>query len=271
MSVCHWDYAVAVPPHPMIDISQAIRQMEAFIVERHEAAGTDGYVVGVSGGLDSAVVTVLAVRALGPDAVTGLVLPSDPNSPANMADARELCGDLGIDVTERSIEPIVDAVTQQLPFGPATITLGNVRARTRMVIEYAVANEYNNLVLGAGNRSETLLGYFTKYGDAAVDIQPMGELYKTEVAEVARYLDLERFAEKTPSAALWEGQTDEGEIGADYETIDRVLRRLVDEGQSPDRIAETTDIDHETVEHLAEMWRSSAHKRTRPPSPSLRE
>jgi NAD+ synthase len=245
--------------------------METFLAERLASADADGYVVGVSGGLDSAVATTLAARAVGADAVTGLVMPGRPNDEANMADARALCRELGVEFEVVSISPVVDAVDGQLPFDPSRLTLGNVRARTRMVLEYAVANEYSGLVLGASNRSERLLGYFTKYGDAAVDVQPMQSLYKTEIADVARVIDLdERFVEKTPTAALWEGQTDEEEIGADYTTVDRVLRRLVDEGQSIDRIASDTDVDVETVERLAGLWRSSSHKRSPPPAPDLR-
>lgn len=256
----------------MVEIPRAVETMEAFLAERLTDAGAEGYVVGVSGGLDSTVVTKLAVRAVGPDAVRGLVMPGRPNSEANMADARALCTDLGVEHEDFSIAPVVDAVEGQLPFEPDRLTLGNVRARTRMVLEYAVANERDLLVLGASNRSEGLLGYFTKYGDAAVDVQPMADLYKTEVEAVARHVGLdERFVEKTPTAALWEGQTDEEEIGVDYETVDAVLRRLVDEGLSVGATVAETDADRETVEHLREMWQSSKHKRSRPPSPDLRD
>jgi len=254
-----------------MDVPWAIQRMEAFLADRLASADAGGYVVGVSGGLDSAVATTLAVRAVGADAVLGLIMPGRPNDPANMADARGLCRGRGIEFEEFSIQPVVDAVGAQLPFGPSWLTLGNVRARSRMVLTYAVANERELLVLGTGNRSERLLGYVTKYGDAAADVLPMKDLYKTEVVDVARALDLdERFVEKPPTAELWAGQTDEGEIGADYETVDAVLRRLVDENQSPARVATTTDIDRETVDRLAEMWRSTAHKRAMPPGPRLR-
>jgi len=256
----------------MVDVPEVVARMEGFLADSLQSAGAEGYVVGVSGGLDSAVVTRLAARAVGSDSVYGLVLPGRPSSERHMADARELCTDLDIEYEQRSIEPIVDAFDEQLPFEPGQRTLGNVRARARMVVEYAVANEHDSLVLGAGNRSESLLGYFTKYGDGAVDVQPMRDLYKTEIPGVARYIDLdERFIEKTPTAELWEGQTDESEIGVAYETIDRVLRRLVDEEQTGAEIADQTDIDRETVTHLREMWQSSMHKRSRPPSPDLRD
>jgi len=256
----------------MVDVARAVERMESFLAEQLADAGAEGYVVGVSGGLDSAVATTLAARAVGPDSVTGLVMPGRPNSEANMADARALCRDLGVAFEEISIQPIVDATEAQLPFEPATPTLGNVRARTRMVLEYAVANEHDQLVLGAGNRSERLLGYVTKYGDDAVDVQPMKDLYKSDIPQVARHVGVdERFIEKTPTAALWEGQTDESELGAKYETIDTVLRRVVDADQSPAQVARATGIDREIVDRLVDRWRSSAHKRTQPPGPSLRE
>jgi NAD+ synthase len=256
----------------MVDVSRAVERMEAFLADQLSSSGADGYVVGVSGGLDSAVATTLAVRAVDADAVTGLVMPGRPNDEANMADARALCRDLGVAFDELPIHSIVDAVGGQLPFDASRRTLGNVRARTRMVLAYAVANERDRLVLGTGNRSERLLGYVTKYGDAAVDVQPMQSLYKTEVEAVAGDIGLDkRFVEKPPTAALWAGQTDEGEIGADYATVDRVLRRLVDEAQSPERIAADTDVDAGTVHRLAEMWQSSAHKRAPPPAPNLRD
>ncbi|WP_435066637.1 NAD+ synthase [Haloplanus sp. C73] len=256
----------------MVDVPQAVERMEAFLADQMEAAGVDGYVVGVSGGLDSAVATTLATRAVGSDAVFGLIMPGRPNDEENMADARALCRDLDVAFEELSIQPIVDATDAQLPFDASRLTLGNVRARTRMVLEYAVANEQDRLVLGAGNRSERLLGYVTKYGDEAVDVQPMKDLYKTDVSAVARHVGVdERFIEKTPTAALWEGQTDESELGADYETIDTVLRRVVDAEQSPGRVASETGIDRETVDRLVELWQSSAHKRTQPPGPSLRD
>jgi NAD+ synthase len=256
----------------MVSVQRAVREVEEFLAGALAAADADSYVLGVSGGLDSAVAATLATRSVGSDAVVGLILPSRPSDEEHMADARELCGTLGVEYHEFSIDPIVDAVEQRLPFGPGRITLGNVRARTRMVVEYAVANERECLVLGTSNRSERLLGYVTKYGDAAADVQPLQDLYKTEVADVASHVGLDRrFVEKTPTAGLWEGQTDEGEIGVPYETIDEVLPPLVEEGLSPRRVAERTGVDAQAVRHLAALWRASEHKRSPPASPGLRE
>ncbi|MDY6779417.1 MAG: NAD(+) synthase, partial [Halobacteria archaeon] len=137
--------------------------------------------------------------------------------------------------------------------------------------EYYRANSDRGIVVGTGNRSEVLLGYYTKYGDGGVDILPIGELYKTEVRDVARYLNVsERIIEKPPTAGLWEGQTDEEELGASYETIDRVLQYLVDEGMSVEGVAEKTSVDVSKVEDLKRTYERSEHKRKMPPSPDLR-
>lgn len=253
-----------------MDVEAAVETMAEFLVDYRDEADAEGYVLGVSGGLDSAVATTLAVRAVGADAVTGLVLPGAPSDPANMADARDLCASLGIDYRETSIRPIVAAVTDAAGATPSRETVGNVRARVRMVLLYQAANERNLLVCGAGNKSERLLGYFTKYGDGATDVAPMAGLYKTEVADVARHLDLDpTFVEKTPTAGLWPGQTDEEELGADYDAIDDVLIGLVEREWSAARVAEETGVDVETVRRFEAMRRESAHKRGRPPSPDV--
>ncbi|WP_435144961.1 NAD+ synthase [Halobaculum sp. P14] len=254
-----------------IDPADAAPRVEAFLEARLGDAGADGYVVGVSGGLDSAVALHLAVEAVGADRVVGATLPGEPSDPENTRDARDLCADYGVDHVDAHIADSVESVTAALPGDLDTLTVGNVRARIRMVLEYAVANERDLLVCGPDNRSEWLLGYFTKYGDGGVDVRPLGDLYKTEVFDLARHLGLDRFAEKTPSAELWEGQTDADELGATYDVIDPVLRALVDDGCTPAAAADRCDADRDTVERLAELHRSSEHKRGVPPTPGLRE
>ncbi|MFB6196176.1 MAG: NAD+ synthase [Haloplanus sp.] len=250
----------------MVDIDAAIDTMVAFLERYLERTGADGYALGVSGGLDSTVALALAVEAVGPDRVAGIVMPGAPSSAENMRDARDVCDRRDVSVLEMDIQPVVEAVRTSAGFDPDTVALGNVRARVRMVLEYLLANECDGLVLGAGNKSERELGYFTKYGDGAVDVAPMGDLYKTEVADVARRLDVdERFVEKTPTAELWEGQTDEGELGASYDTIDAILERYLDRGQSPDRIAAETTYDRELIDRFVAMHERSGHKRSRPP------
>lgn len=256
-----------------IDWDTVVNDIATFMQERLEAAGADGYVLGVSGGLDSALAAKLAVDAVGADAVTGLVLPGAPTSEQNTADARELIDELGIEYSETDIEPLVETTAAATPGELDRLTVGNIRARARMVLLYTRANADNRLVIGPDNRSEYLLGYFTKFGDGAADVCPLGDLYKTEAYDLAAHVGLDdRFIEKTPTAELWEGQTDEGEIGASYEVIDAVLRRVVEGTETiTDVVADdAVDADEGTVRDLVAMHRQSEHKRTRPPTPGLR-
>ncbi|GAA0289974.1 NAD+ synthase [Halarchaeum salinum] len=253
-----------------IDPGHAAKTVTTFLRDTLAETGASGYVVGVSGGLDSAVGLRLAVDAVGPERVRGLVLPGAPSDPANMRDARELCESLGIDWAEESIESQVAAVRE----GDVDLDerdVGNVRARARMVRLYAAANARGLLVLGPDNRSEHLLGYFTKGGDGVVDVAPLCDLYKTEVVALAEQLALDpRFVEKEPTAGLWAGQTDREELGAPYREIDPVLRCVVDDGLSVEATTARVEADRGTVERLADLHESSAHKRRAAPTPGLR-
>jgi NAD+ synthase len=250
------------------DPSRTVDHLVDFLAERREAAGADGYVVGVSGGVDSAVAVTLAVRAVGPERVSGLLLPAAASDAANVADARDLCADLGVDRREVAIDPAVEAVASTYDDAdPDRVVAGNLQARLRAVYCYLAANREDRLVLGTTNRSEYLLGYYTKYGDGAADVRVLADHYKTEVYDLARALDLGAFAEKTPSAELWAGQTDAGELGADYGTVDPVLRSLVDEDRSPAETARRVDADEATVRRFAETVAATEHKRSPPPTP----
>ncbi|GAD53216.1 NAD synthetase [Halarchaeum acidiphilum MH1-52-1] len=253
-----------------VDPAVAADAARDFLRDYLADAGANGYVVGVSGGLDSAVGIRLAVEAVGAEQVRALVLPGAPSDPANMADARDLCESLGVAWVEETIESQVETVREGALDLDEQDT-GNVRARARMVRLYASANERGMLVLGPDNRSEHLLGYFTKGGDGVVDVAPLRGLYKTEVVALARHLDLdERFVEKEPTAGLWEGQTDRAELGAPYGEIDPVLRCLVDDGLDVEATAARVEAGRETVARLAELHAESAHKRRPAPTPGLR-
>lgn len=257
------------PSH--VDPTAAVEAAGPWLDDYLADAGADGYVLGISGGLDSTVAAHLAVENVGADQLTGIVMPGEPSDPEHMDDARQLCSDLGIDWYEVDISPFVSWVDDALPPDLGKKDLGNVRARVRMVLWYAEANANDELVIGADNRSEFLLGYFTKYGDAATDVAPLGDLYKTEVVEVARELGVdEKFIEKTPTAGLWEGQTDVEEIGTTYDIVDTALKHLVDCGHSVGETVAATGIDEATVERLADLHRTSEHKRERPPTPGIR-
>ncbi len=255
----------------MVDIRAARGRIEDFLHDYLADSGADGYVIGVSGGLDSAVTLQLAVDAVGPEQVHALVMPGDTSQAENVTDARRLCDDLGVDTEEIEIGDIVDQFTAAAPFDPGEVAAGNTAVRTRMVLLYMAANHEDRLVLGTSNRTELLVGYFTKWGDQAADVRAIADLYKTEVRELAREMGLpDTFVEKAPTAGMWQGQTDEDELGAPYDTIDQVLQRYVDRSQAVDEIAADTGVDRETVEHVVSLHEDAAHKRGPVPQPDLR-
>jgi NAD+ synthase len=164
---------------------------------------------------------------------------------------------------------VVDAFTDAYPEGAADRTaLGNVRVRTRAVLNYFVANAESLVVLGTGNRSEAMTGYFTKYGDQAVDCNPIGNLYKRQVRQLASHLGVpEDLVTKPPSAEMWEGQTDEEEMGLDYDTLDAILALHVDGPFSKSATVETLGVPESAVERVVELVEQSQHKREMPPAP----
>ena len=242
----------------------------AFVREMVDEAGVDRAVLGLSGGIDSTLTAHLATEALGPEPLHGLVLPGAVSSESNMSDAEQVALDLGIEHDVIEIDPLVDAFLDVYPEAEGDKeAVGNARARTRAVLCYLVANHENGLVLGTGNRTEALVGYFTKYGDQAVDCNPIGNLYKEQVRQLARHVGVpERIVTKPPTAGLWAGQTDEEEMGATYGTIDAVLALHVDGHLSREATARSLGLDVGTVEHVREMYERSAHKRAMPPAPT---
>jgi NAD+ synthase len=233
----------------------------AFLRRHLETSRTKGVVVGVSGGLDSAVVAALAVRALGKEKVLAIMLPSTDSDPKDKEHALLGCSALGLVPLEHSIGPIVEGLEKTMGYSPEARVKGNAKARARMLILYAEAQKRDYLVCGTGNKSETLTGYFTKHGDGGVDLQPIGDLYKTQVRELARHLGIpEPIIGKPPSAGLYPGQTDEGDMGLSYEELDSVLRGM--ELNLPlDAIAKRTGLPLKKVEKVEGMVRRTEHKR----------
>ncbi|WP_136689331.1 NAD+ synthase [Halorhabdus amylolytica] len=243
--------------------------ISAFITEQIETAGVEGAVLGLSGGVDSSTVAYLAVEALGVEKLHGLVMPSEVNDPETMSDAERVAEDLGIEYDVIEIEPIVETFLDAYPDAKGNrMAVGNVRVRARAVLNYLVANTENALVLGTGNRTESLTGYFTKYGDGAVDCHPIANLYKQQVRQLARHLGVpEDIASRTPTAGMWVDQTDEGELGVEYDTIDSILALHVQAGAGASATAEIVGVEQSVVEHVRALYERSAHKRATPPAP----
>lgn len=216
----------------------AAKVLTGFIRDAVEMSGTSGVVVGLSGGIDSSLAAALAVRALGPERVHGFLLPYRTSSLESEADARLVAGHLGVPHRKIDISPMVDAYFEIEPDADAG-RRGNKMARERMTILFDQAKKLGTLVLGTSNKTEILLGYSTVFGDNASSLNPLGDLYKHQVWQLARHLELpDSVVSKRPSADLFPGQTDEGDLGFDYATADEVLWLLFDEGLTPDEIVE---------------------------------
>ncbi len=202
-------------------------QVEQMIRYTYWNSGSAGIVIGVSGGVDSALAAAFCCRAIGPDNVLGISLPASVNNPQDVQDAAELCANLGMEHRVVSIDPML-AVFSTIPgFIETHFLLGNLMARIRMTVLYYHANRDHRLVCGTSNRSEFMLGYCTKYGDNAADLQPIVHLYKSDVYEMAKEMKIPAsILTKAPSAGLWTGQSDEGEIGLSYADIDVALKNL---------------------------------------------
>ncbi|EMA55564.1 NAD+ synthase [Halococcus salifodinae] len=247
-----------------------------FVRETVDDAGADGAVLGLSGGIDSTLTAYLAVEALGTDGLHGLVMPSEVNDDANMSDAERVADDLDIAYDVIAIEPVVESFREAFPAdldtdsdsAALTTAVGNVRVRTRAIFNYFAANLENRIVLGTGNRSEALAGYFTKYGDQAVDCNPIGNLYKVQVRQLARHLGVpDDLVAKTPTAGMWVGQTDEEEMGLSYDVLDAVLALHIDGPLSKSATVRELAIDEAAVERVEGLVARSEHKRQMPPAP----
>jgi NAD+ synthase len=212
------------------DLGCRMGRVEQMIRYAYWNTGSKGIVIGLSGGIDSAVAAAFSCRAIGPANVLGLSLPTTVSNPVDIRDAAELCQGLGMQHEVVSIDPILAGFRSLPGFMETPYLLGNLMARTRMAVLYYYANRDSRLVCGTSNRSEYMLGYCTKYGDNAADLQPLLHLFKTDVYIVAKELGIpEQIIRKVPSAGLWEGQSDEKEIGLTYAEIDTSLKAL--EGQ----------------------------------------
>ncbi len=239
------------------------KRIVKFLNDELEASGREGYVVGLSGGLDSAVVATLAAEA-SRDKTMSLILPHSGITPApDIDDAVNLARNLGIRFQTIDLKPIHSALMENLTFD--RLAVGNLLARLRMSFLYYHANQSNCLVVGTSNRSELLIGYFTKFGDGAADMLPLGSLYKLQVRELGRHLKVPAgILQKKSGAMLWAGHTAEEEIGMPYEEVDPVLYCLFDLKLPAGGTARKLNIDPAKVRRIKEMHASSKHKRILP-------
>lgn len=250
-----------------IDTEKTTAKLVDFIREEVERSGLNGALVSVSGGIDSAVALALTVRALGPERVRALTLPERDITPdRDIADVMSLVRALDVTCDTVEITPVMSVMREILPlYDPEDLVcFGNVKARVRMIISYHYTNSLGYMVIGTSNRTEWLTGYFTKYGDGGVDLMPLADLYKNQIRQLAVYLDIpKRIVEKAPSGGLWPGQTDEGELGIDYDTLDLILSGM-DEKMPEEEIAEALDVDLTTVQGVFKRVKANEHKRRLP-------
>lgn len=247
-----------------LNYQMIIQQIQACIRNKVISSGKDGVVLGLSGGLDSTVTAFLATQALGNDKVLALIMPDRRITPIqDVRDAREVANMLNIEYKIIEIEPIHKAFMQNLKVD--RLAEGNLRARIRMCILYYHANLLNRLVMGTSDRSELLIGYFTKYGDGGVDFNPLACLFKTQVKELARAIGVpERVIIKKSSPRLWLNQTAEDEIGISYEIIDQILYLTFDKALPREEVAKKIGINLDDVIKILEMYEQTRHKRTPP-------
>ncbi|MFW9929585.1 MAG: NAD+ synthase [Candidatus Thorarchaeota archaeon] len=245
-----------------LEISELSSKIQIWIKDYVKNANADKVILGLSGGIDSAVTAALCMKALGNQNVTGLILPCESIS-TDIADAEMVARNLGIKRYVIDLTPIYEEFLSYMPIEDKFNKLpkANLKVRLRMVTLYYICQILGNcLVAGTGNRAEMAIGYFTKYGDGGVDFEPLGLLYKSEVRALAKILHIpEKIIKKTPSPGLWPGQTDEGEIGLSYDTIDEILYRM-------DYNLNFDGLDVGNVNKVRKLIRKAAHKLRPPPS-----
>ena len=259
--------APPLPPLPAIEPAQAVDVIVGFIRAQMEQTGFERIVLGLSGGVDSATVAFLCARAVGPDNLLAVRMPYRTSSDASETDALRVVEALGCRTERVEITPMVEPMLALIDAdgAAANVRRGNVMARQRMIVLYDRSAAFDALVSGTSNKTEALLGYGTLHGDMAAAFAPIGDLYKTQLRGVARHLGVpEEVVAKPPSADLWPGQTDEGELGRSYDLLDRTLFALVDRRWTIDRCV-SAGLDRDLVEWVARRVAQMEFKRQLPP------
>ena len=247
----------------MPDTERCLKVLTGFIKTEVEKTGFKRVILGLSGGIDSSLSAALAARALGPEMVTGIMMPYETSNPDSLADACTVADFLRIKSRIVEITPMVKPYLSANE-DMAPVRKGNVMARMRMIVLYDLSAEEKALVLGTSNKTEYLLGYSTLWGDMACALNPIGDLYKYQVRELSRYLDLPKSVlEKKPSADLWVGQTDEEELGFSYDEADEILENLIDRRMKPEEVIEL-GFKEELVNRIMVKVRQTQYKRHLP-------
>ncbi len=250
-------------PRLTINTDLAHTILVRFLRDAVYKVGFSRAVIGLSGGIDSALAAYLVAEAIGPQNVLALRMPYRTSSPDSLADAQAVIDALGLKSDTVDITPMVDPLLARFP-DANNVRRGNIMARMRMVVLYDQSAAFGGLVIGTSNKTETLLGYSTVYGDNAAGVQPIADLYKTQVRQLGRALGLPpSILNKPPSADLWAGQTDEDELGFTYETADQVLYLLVDERYTVDEVA-AEGFERDFVARVWRQVRLNHYKRTMP-------
>ena len=257
----------------ILDISINVEETSTIIIDFIKTyvqnSGCKRVVLGLSGGIDSSVAAVLCKEAVGEKNVLCLFMPDDVTPSDDRKHQEILLKKFDLQSKTIDIGAIVQQIQKACFENPGKISFSNIKARTRMILLYSYANETNSLVCGTSNKSEMLIGYFTKYGDGGNDFQPLGDLYKTQIFQLARYLKIPKpLISKPPSAGLWRGQTDEKELGMSYEKLDKILYGL-EQRLDVDEIQQIVDVKKSDVDRIRQMIKKSQHKRRTPLIPKI--
>jgi NAD+ synthase len=255
-----------------MDFSEVKERICRFIKEYVENAGAKGIVLGLSGGIDSGTIAALASLAIGGEKVLGLMLPEKENfSQKDIDDARIIAEKFHVETGICDLSKALNGLYDAIPVFDPTDKLckGNVKARTRMIVLYYYANKQKRIVCGSSDKSETMMGYYTKWGDHVADISPIMDLYKTQVRKLALHLGIPKeIALKPATPALWPNQLAESELGIKYETLDLILFGL-ERFMSPKEIAEQLTLEQSLVESVKSRWLTNEHKRRFPLTPKV--
>ena len=247
-----------------LNIVETAERVERFIKEYVENSGTEGVVIGLSGGVDSNTIAALTGLAIGGDKVLGLMLPEEETrSEKDIEDAITVAKQFDLKTQICDITPALRGIYKSIPIFDQSERLckGNMKARIRMIYLYYYANKMNRIVCGSSDKSETMMGYFTKWGDVAADIYPIIDLYKTQVRRLAEHLGLSKqLSEKPATPALWPKQLAETELGIRYDVLDLILCGI-ELFMDSEEIAKQLNIKEETVETIKTRWLYSEHKR----------